>query len=666
MNNTNSFEGVYSLGKNGIAYIKNKETGDAIEVPAHLHKGALHRDLVKVHITDAKKNEGEIVEIITRAQSGFVGVLKTKGDHFILIPDNFKIPEITIPKNAVDGGTVGDKVFVEITQYEPRLVGEVKKNLGKPGSNDAYMHGIALEQGFDYSFPADVEAEADALEKKGITDEERKSRRDMTGTLTFTIDPADAKDFDDALSFKKLDNGNYEIGIHIADVSHYVQPGTALDREAQKRTTSVYLVDRTIPMLPEGLSNGLCSLRQDEEKLAFSAVFEINPKTGEVVDEWFGRTLINSNKRFTYEEAQDIIDAKKAHTSDTQAGPYADELLEFNRIAKIYEEQRYAKGALNFETHEVKFILDEKGVPVSVKVKERIDTNKLIEEFMLLANNRVAGYMQKAPFFVYRVHDKPERERMEKLQEFLKLLGYQTELVDGMIPVNELQRIIREAEGTASYDTLQTVIVRSMQKAVYTTNNIGHFGLAFDYYSHFTSPIRRYPDVLAHRLLQYTLDENDGDQDQEWYEKMCGHSSEQEQRAVTAERNSIKLKQVEYMATKNPDEIFEGVVTGAGKFGVFVAEAESLSEGMIRLFDLGNDHWEYQEKSGIIIGTKTKKTFKIGDRIHIKIKVVDIEKRLIDYVLVVDGVSQAAPPRKPREHRRKEHASKKQPTQKKK
>jgi ribonuclease R len=650
MNTVTEFEGSYALGKNSIAYIRNKETGDVTEIPSHLHKSALHRDIVRVRITHPEKMEGEIIEIVRRAQVGFVGIIKKQGDHFLLAPDNFKIPDITIPSTEIHSGVADEKAYIEITQYEPRLVGTVKKALGKPGSNDALMHGIALEQGFDYSFPPEVDAEANALEEKGITDEERENRRDLRDTLTFTIDPADAKDFDDALSFKKLENGNYEIGIHIADVSHYVQPGTALDREAQKRTTSVYLVDRTIPMLPEGLSNGLCSLRQDEEKLAFSAIFEIVPDSGAVVGEWFGRTLINSNKRFTYEEAQQVIDDK--------AGLHVEELLEFNRISKIYSKKRYKEGALNFETHEVKFILDDEGVPVSVKVKERIDTNKLIEEFMLLANNHVASHMKDANFFIYRIHDKPEPDRMLKLQEFLKLMGYETTLVDNRIPVKELQRIIRESEGTAAYDTLQTVIVRSMQKAVYTTNNIGHFGLAFEEYSHFTSPIRRYPDVLAHRLLQHTIDETEPEKDQEWFEKMCDHSSNQEGRAVTAERNSIKLKQVEYMKTKNPEDTFDGIVTGAGKFGVFVAEMESRSEGMIRLHDLGNDRWEFNEKIGIIMGTKTKKTFKIGDHIKIKIKTIDIEKRLIDYVLVVDGVSQAAPPRR-RDFKRRNHHNKK-------
>lgn len=625
MNKNTRFEGRYSLGKNGIAYIKNKETGEIVEVPKHDGATAMSRDLVLVELTDEKKNEGRVVEIIQRAKTGFVGIIKKHGTDFILHPDDFKIPEILIPEKLADSANVDEKAYVEIESYTPTLTGRVKKHLGKPDSNDANMHGIALEQGFDFSFPEEVENEADELEKKGITEDERANRRDMRDVLTFTIDPADAKDFDDALSFIEIDEDTYEIGIHIADVAHYVTPGSHLDEEAQKRTTSVYLVDRTIPMLPEALSNGLCSLRQDEEKLAFSAVFKIDKKTGIAKDEWYGRTLINSNKRFTYEEAQDIIDA--------QSGLYAHELLELNRIAKIYERNRHNNGALNFETHEVKFILDETGKPISVKVKERIDTNKLIEEFMLLANNGVAKYMQDVDFFVYRIHDKPEPDRVEKLQEFLKLLDYETTLVDGIIPPQRLQEIISDAEGTETYDTLQTAIVRSMQKAIYTTNNIGHFGLAFKYYSHFTSPIRRYPDVLAHRLLDHKLKNTEIDADQEWHEKMCGHCSEKEQSAVTAERNSIKLKQVEYMADKDTSTVFDAIVTGTGKFGVFVAEAESRSEGMIRLGDLGNDFFEFSEKTGTIKGKKTGLSFKLGDKIKIRIKKVDLKKRLIDYTL---------------------------------
>lgn len=650
MHHIKSFEGVYNLGKNGIAYITNKDTGDVIEIPAHLHNTALHKDIVRVQITDTHKKEGEITEIIKRAQSGFVGILKQIKNTFVVIPHNFKIPQITIHDNENHMSHLDETVFVSIENYTPTLTGKLEKYLGKADSNDAHMNGIALEQGFDYAFPPEVEKEAHQLEEQGITEQEIQGRRDIRGDLTFTIDPEDAKDFDDALSVKKLENGNYEIGVHIADVSHYVRPGSALDNEAQKRTTSVYLVDRTIPMLPEAISNGLCSLRENEDKLAYSAIFEIDITTGTVLSEWFGRTIIRSNKRFTYEEAQYILDNKK--------GVFVDELLLLNNLAKRYEEERSQKGALNFETHEVKFVLDTEGVPLDVKVKERIDTNKLIEEFMLLANNRVAQFMQKAPFFVYRVHGKPERERMEKLRDFLKLLGYTTSLVDDMIPVTTLQKIIIEAEGTPVYDTLQTAIVRSMQKATYTTNNIGHFGLAFECYTHFTSPIRRYPDVLVHRLVEETLKNEDDDQNQAWFEKLCNHSSEQEVKAVTAERNSIKLKQVEYMKGRNPEDIFEGVVTGAGKFGLFVAEATSLSEGMIRLFDLGNDHWEYRESSGAIVGKKTQKVFKLGDRLTMKIKHIDLEKRLIDYVLVINGVSQLAAPRESWKNKKHSHNKK--------
>ena len=629
MNKTNTIEGVYSLGKNGIGYVKNREHNIVIEIPSHLSNYALHKDIVDVEITDTEKNEGKVLTVVKRANAGFTGILKKQGDHLVVDTDHFKVKEIVIPAGEDNGAQLGNKVFAVIDQYGDPLVGHIQKDLGLIGSNDANMNGIALEQGFDFSFPDDVEKEATLLEQKGITDEERASRRDMRDTLTFTIDPADAKDFDDALSFKKTDDGNYEIGIHIADVSHYVRPGSALDTEAQKRTTSVYLVDRTIPMLPEALSNGLCSLRQDEEKLAYSSVFVINPTTGEVLDEWFGRTVINSNKRFTYEEAQDILDAKD--------GLYHHELSELNRIAKIFEEKRNKNGALSFETYEVKFVLDDTGKPIDVKVKERIDTNKLIEEFMLLANNRVAVFAKSkgTPFFIYRVHDIPDTERAEKLRDFLILIGIKdVQLVNGYIQPETLQRIITENEGSPLYDTLQTVIVRSMQKAIYTTKNIGHFGLAFDSYSHFTSPIRRYPDVLAHRLVEHCINGTSPDFDQAWHEKMCAHCSQQEQSAVTAERNSIKFKQVEYMAGKNINDIFDGIVTGASKFGVFVAEEHSRSEGMVRLSDLGNDFWEYHEKTGTVRGRKSKRTYKIGDKVKIKIKRVDLEKKLIDYKLV--------------------------------
>ena len=623
------FEGRFSLGKNGIAYITNKETGQVIEVHKHHAGTALSRDFVLVEITDPRRGIGEVVEVIQRAKKGFVGVVHRKGENYVLIPDDFKIPEIFIPREHADEENlvVGEKAYVEIEQYEPLLIGKIKKHLGAVGSNDALMHGIALEQGFDFSFPKEVEEEANVIDARGITKEERTKRRDMRDVTTFTIDPEDAKDFDDALSFREIDEHTYEVGIHIADVSHYVQPGSAIDKEAQKRTTSVYLVDRTIPMLPEVLSNGLCSLNEGEEKLAFSTIFHIDKETGAIKKEWFGKTLIQSNKRFTYEEAQDVIDGK-------QSGPFQMELRELNRLAKIYQRQRYARGSLDFETYEVKFILDERGKPISVKVKERIDTNKLIEEFMLLSNNRVARFMKDAPFFVYRIHERPERRKMEYLQEFLKLLGYEVKLQNGIIPMKVLQKIVREAEGSPIYDTLQTAIVRSMQKAMYSTKNVGHYGLAFRYYTHFTSPIRRYPDIMVHRLLEERLKHKRDPFGQEWYEKLCVHSSNMELAAVTAERNSVKQKQVEYMAQRNPDEVFIGIVTGASKFGLFVAEEESRSEGMIRLGDLGDDFFEYHEKDGTIRGKRTKMLFKLGDKVRIRIKNVDLQKQLIDYLLV--------------------------------
>ncbi len=623
------FEGKFSLGKNGIAYITDTKTGDVIEVHSHHAGTALSRDFVRVEIIDPRRKLGEVIEIIRRAKKGFVGIVSKKGEHYIVQPDDFKIPQIFVPKQYADEENIklGEKVYVEIEKYEPILIGKIKKHLGKAESNDARMHGIALEQGFDFDFPKEVEEEAKKLDIKGISDEEKKQRKDFRATPTFTIDPIDAKDYDDALSFREIDDLHYEIGIHIADVSHYVRPGTAIDKEAQKRTTSVYLVDRTIPMLPEILSNGLCSLNEEEEKLAFSAVFKIHKKTGDIVKEWFGKTLIKSNKRFNYEEAQEIIEGKRN-------GPFQKELRELNRIAKIYEQKREKRGSINFETYEVKFVLDENGNPLSVKVKERIDTNKLIEEFMLLANNRIARFMHKNQFFVYRVHEKPERRKMEYLKEFLSLLGYDVHLVNGIIPIKKLQKIIHDAEGSPVYDTLQTAIIRSMQKAHYSTKNIGHFGLAFRYYTHFTSPIRRYPDIMVHRLLEAKLKKHHPPFDQEWHEKLCIHSSNMETAAITAERESIKQKQVEYMAKKDPEELLNGIVTGAGKFGLFVAEEESRSEGMIRLGDLGNDFFEYHEKDGTIRGKKTGRIFKLGDKIKMKIKNIDLQKQLIDYLLV--------------------------------
>ena len=509
---------------------------------------------------------------------------------------------------------------------------EVIQIIGTPGENDTEMNSIVLEKGFDGAFPEEVQKEAESLHGSGIPADEIPKRRDMRGITTFTIDPVDAKDFDDALSFRVLDDGNYEIGVHIADVSFYVTPGSALDDEAKNRTTSVYLVDRVIPMLPEVLSNELCSIRQDEEKLAFSSIFTIHKDTGAVLESWFGRTIINSDKRFTYEEAQEII--------DNGSGLFYNELSELMRISKIYTQERYENGAISMDTDEVRFILDETGRPIRVMIKSRIDTMRMIEEWMLMANKQVAIKLSDknaAGLAVYRVHDKPAPDRVDDLLTFLKSIGYgHIKLKNGIIPPHELQKILDEAATDDARDTIQGSIVRSMAKAIYSTTNIGHFGLAFDYYTHFTSPIRRYPDVMVHRLLQLTLDGQKVDPaDVSEYIRMCEYSSAREKDAQDAERESIKYKQVQYMSERI-GQVFDGVVTGLGKFGVFVAEAQSKSEGMIRLMDLGSDFYAYDEKKNVIAGRNSKQEFRFGDKIKIKVKETNLEKRIIDYVLVTD------------------------------
>lgn len=616
---------MFSIGKNGIGYVKSREITDIIEIPPHHTNTALNKDIVRVQITDPRNNIGEVIDIERRAKVGFTGILQKEGEEYILSPMDARDPHIIIPDDPLAESGRGKVVFVKITAFKEnnRIEGRIEKVVGNPGTNDTEMQSLALEKGFDYEFPRTVNEEAEVLQERDISTEVAK-RKDMRSVTTFTIDPADAKDFDDALSFRTLENGNYEIGVHIADVSHYVTPGSAIDDEAKERTTSVYLVDRTtIPMLPEGISNDLCSLNPEEDKLTFSAVFEVDSQTGAVITEWFGRTVIHSDKRFTYEEAQEVIDEKE--------GVFAKELLELNRLAKIYEQKRFEKGALNFETDEVKFILDEKGHPIAVRVKERIDTNKLIEEFMLLANSRVAKFMSTRDTpFVYRIHDKPEPEKMEFLGEFLSALGYTIEFKDKLIPSKILQHIVDEASDKDERDTINSMIIRSMQKAIYSTDNIGHYGLAFKHYTHFTSPIRRYPDVMVHRLLANVIEKKQEKVDRAWYEKMCQKSSEREKDATDAERNSIKYKQVEFMADRI-GQIFTGVVTGVSKFGIFVAEEESRSEGMVHISDLGDEYFVYDDKKKVIRGEKTGTIFQIGVKLRVKVKEANLETKLINY-----------------------------------
>lgn len=625
------------MGRNDLGFVKVKEPEELfIEIAAHRRNHAMHRDQVTVQVVGTNSSgdtEGVVKEINKRAKHGFAGLLKFKeGKHYLESDHARDDITINISEKNLNGAKAGEKVFATVTDWgnadNMEVNGAVTKVLGLPGENNAEMEALALEKGFDADFPPKVLEEAEALRQKDSIAAEEPHRRDMRDTLTFTIDPEDAKDFDDALSFKQLNNGNFEIGIHIADVSHYVQPGTALDEEATKRATSVYLVDRTIPMLPEVLSNELCSLRPNEDKLTYSAVFSITPG-GDVTDSWFGRTITHSDKRFTYEEAQAILDAGQ--------GLHYDVLNNLNQLAKIFTKRRFAKGALNLEQDEVKFLLDENGKPIDVRVKQRHDTNKLIEEFMLLANREVATFMAqktKQSVFVYRVHDKPEQDRVMNLRIFLERLGHKVKIKNGVIDPKDLQRVIKEVGSDDEKDTIQTAIVRTMAKAIYSTKNIGHFGLAFEYYTHFTSPIRRYPDVMVHRLMTKVLKNEKLDSSMvAHYQELSEHSSSRERDAQEAEWNSIKYKQVEYMSDKIGQK-FTGIVTGMTRGGLFISEKKTKADGMARMANLPGDYYVYDAEKLVIYGQKRGRRFHVGDHVNIKVKDVDLEALTIDYAVL--------------------------------
>jgi ribonuclease R len=566
----------------------------------------------------------------------YAGVLEDVGKGFALIPDDKRLyKDIFIPKDRVLGGKSGDKVYVEIVEWDEQVgypVGKVLEVIGRHGEHNTEMRAIVLERGLAYDFPEEVITEAKLIEKKEkkISPEERAKRRDFSNTPTFTIDPVDAKDFDDAISMKFLPDGTYEIGVHIADVSHFVREGTALDKEARERGMSIYLVDRTIPMLPEVLSNDLCSLNPKEEKLTFSSVFIMNDR-GDVLDRWFGKTIINSWKRFTYEGAQDVLEGKSEE--------YKKELLKLNEIAKKLREQKEAAGAIDFETDEVKFILDETGKPIKVYKKTRKDAHKLVEEFMLLSNREVAQFMWKANernqgAFLYRIHDVPVLEKIDNLTILVKALGYHLPVTKKGVAVKDLKNLFKQIAGTTEESLIKTAAIRSMAKAVYSTQNIGHYGLAFEYYTHFTSPIRRYADLVVHRLLHRELTGGKmAKGEASKFQKIADDNSEKEIKAAEAERASIKYKQVEYMR-EHLNESFDGTISGVTEWGIYVEEKETKCEGMIKIRDMSDDEYTFNEKTYSITGARTKKKYALGDTIRFKVVGADLEKKTLDYALV--------------------------------
>ena len=612
------------------------EDQDDIWVAKNDLLGAFDDDKVKVVLKPTKhgkSREGKVVEILERNREDFVGRVEMSTRFAFIIPDFKKVHhDIYVHHDKLNGAKHNDKVIVKITSWPERdkkPEGEVTRILGKAGEHNAEIHSIIAEFGLPLEFPENVEQDAETISDK-ITAKEIKKRKDFRDVTTFTIDPEDAKDFDDALSLRQLENGNWEIGIHIADVTHYVDPKSDLEEEAVERATSVYLVDRTIPMLPERLSNGLCSLRPEEEKLTFSAVFELDNQAN-IKSQWFGRTIIYSDRRFTYEEAQERL--------ETGEGDFHKEINQLNSLARVLRKKRFQNGAVNFETVEVKFKLDEKGTPLGVVPKERKEAHMLIEEFMLLANKKVAEFIynknkEANPLtFVYRTHDNPDPEKLNTFSNFAKRFGHQMDFDKGGVS-KTLNVLMDEINGKPEQNVLEQLAIRSMAKAKYTTNEKGHFGLAFPHYTHFTSPIRRYPDMMVHRLLQRYLD-GAKSADKEEYEELCLHSSEREKRAADAERASIKYKQVEYMSILE-DKDFAGIVSGVTEWGIYVEISETKCEGMVRISDMDDDYYEFDEQNYRVTGRRNKRMISLGDKVTVRVKATDIDRRTIDLIFVED------------------------------
>ena len=618
-------QGGYVTGKveltlRGVGYIISDESDEDVFVTQSNLNHALNGDIVKVYLYAKKRGrqpEGEVVEILNRTTQNIVGVVEVSKTFAFMVANSRQMPyDVFIPLPKLKGAKNGDKVIVRITEWPEKYrnpFGEVINVLGKPGENDTEMHAILAEFDLPYEFDKKVEQAANNVSEI-ITEEDYKERRDFRDITTFTIDPADAKDFDDALSIQKLGNGNWQIGVHIADVTHYVRPESIVENEAFERATSVYLVDRVVPMIPEKLSNMVCSLRPNEEKLCYSIVFEID-KNADILDQWIGRTIINSDKRFNYAEAQAIIEGGE--------GEFKDELLLLNELAQKIRARRFKNGAISFERVEVKFNIDENGKPLGVYFKEQKESNQLIEEFMLLANKRVAEFIgkvekgQKAKTFVYRIHDKPDPEKLERFSKFIQRFGYSINTTGHKNITTSINDLLDEVQGKKEQNVIETLAVRSMAKAVYSTKNVGHYGLSFSHYSHFTSPIRRYPDMMVHRMLSdYMKGEKSKNKDK--YEDMCKHASVREKKAAEAERASIKYKQVEFMKDHIGDD-FDGIISGVTEWGFYVELNDSKCEGLVHIRELDDDYYFFDEDNYAIIGRRNKKTYQLGDPVKIKI-----------------------------------------------
>ncbi len=628
--------GTFQRKSNGKNSFIPEGGGEPIFIAERNSAHAMNNDKVKIAFFAKRKHhdaEGEVIEILERANDTFVGTLEVEKSYAFLVTENRTLAnDIFIPKDKLKGGKTGDKAVVKVIEWPDKAknpIGQVIDILGKAGDNTTEMHAILAEFGLPYVYPQAVEKAADKIPAE-ITAEEIARREDFRKVTTFTIDPKDAKDFDDALSIRKLKDNLWEVGVHIADVTHYVKEGSIIDKEAEKRSTSVYLVDRTIPMLPERLCNFLCSLRPHEEKLAFSVIFDITEK-GDVKNSRVVHTVIYSDRRFTYEEAQQIIETKN--------GDFKDEVLMLDTIAKALREKRFAAGAINFDRYEVKFEIDEKGKPVSVYFKESKDANKLVEEFMLLANRTVAEQIgrvpkgKKAKVLPYRIHDLPDPEKLDNLNQFIARFGYKLRTSGTKTDISKsINHLLDDIQGKKEENLIETVSIRAMQKARYSTHNIGHYGLAFDYYTHFTSPIRRFPDMMVHRLVTKYLDGGRSVSESK-YEDLCDHSSNMEQIAANAERASIKYKQVEFMSER-VGQTYDGVISGVTEWGLYVELNENKCEGMIPMRDLDDDYYEFDEKNYCLRGRRKNHTYSLGDAITVKVARANLEKKQLDFALV--------------------------------